>query len=392
MDDIPRTAQRTDVTQHRTPRCANLLREVSNGGRAVAAQAAHDTVLSFANIHFFSLPLKGDNIWHHFNLDHFYERKQGAFNLQRHPSDFPTPTHVLINGVELEVFEAGQKNAGNPIVLCHGWPEHAYSWRHQISALAAAGYHVIAPNQRGYGNSTCPDDVTAYDIDHLTGDMVALLDHYGYDDAVFVGHDWGANVVWGLAMLHPTRVKKIINFALPYQARTEKPWIAFMEEFLGEDYYFVHFNRQPGVADAVLDENSAQFLRNMFRKNVPLAPPEPGMMMVNLAQANTPLGDPLMSNDDLAVYVDAFATTGFTGSINWYRNLDRNWHILAEVDPIIETPTLMIYGDRDLIPKSENLREFVPNVDVVSLDAGHCIQQEKPAETNAAILGWLATQ
>ena len=312
--------------------------------------------------------------------------------MQRTHPTFPAPTRIWVNDIALEVFEAGQENAGNPIVLCHGWPEHAYSWRHQIPALVAAGYHVIAPNQRGYGNSSCPSDVSAYDITHLTADMVALLDHYGYDDATFIGHDWGANVVWGMGLLHPTRVTKIINLALPYQARTDIPWIAMMEQFLGADYYFVHFNRRPGVADAVLDANTAQFLRNMLRKNVPPAPPEPGMMMINLAKADAPLGDPLMHDTDLAVYVDAFAQSGFTSSINWYRNLDRNWHILADVAPIIQAPTLMIYGDRDVIPKSATLPDFVPNVDVVSLDCGHCIQQELPDETNAAILGWLAAQ
>ena len=112
------------------------------------------------------------------------------------PTDFPKPTLISVNGVELEVFEAGQQNAGKPIVLCHGWPEHAFSWRHQMPALAAAGYHVIVPNQRGYGNSSRPTEVTDYDIEHLSGDLVALLDHYGYEDATFVGHDWGAMVVW----------------------------------------------------------------------------------------------------------------------------------------------------------------------------------------------------
>jgi len=168
-------------------------------------------------------------------------------------SGFPQPSIIPVNGIELEVFEAGQQNKGRPIVLCHGWPEHAFTWRYQIPALVQAGYHVIAPNQRGYGNSSRPADVTDYDIVHLTGDLVGLLDHYGYENATFVGHDWGANVVWSLAQLYPERVNKIINLALPYQERREKPWIELMEEYLGSDNYFVHFNKQPGVADAVLD-------------------------------------------------------------------------------------------------------------------------------------------
>lgn len=310
----------------------------------------------------------------------------------RNTIDFPKPTLISVNGADLEVFEAGRENKGNPIVFCHGWPEHAFAWHRQIPALAAAGYHVIVPNQRGYGNSSRPDDVTAYDIEHLSGDLVALLDHFGYDDATFVGHDWGAMVVWGLALLHPNRVNKIINLSLPYQERGEQPWIAFLEQIFGGDHYFVHFNRQPGVADAILEENTLRFLRNLYRKNEPLTEPEPGMVMINLAKAETPLGEPVMSDSELAVFVSSFEKTGFTASINWYRNLDRNWHLLADADPIIRQPTLMIYGARDLIPPSARLATFVPNVDVITLDCGHWIQQEKPEETNKAILGWLERQ
>jgi pimeloyl-ACP methyl ester carboxylesterase len=308
------------------------------------------------------------------------------------PSNFPEPTLISVNGVELEVFEANQQNAGKPIILCHGFPEHAYSWRYQIPALAAAGYHVIVPNQRGYGNSSRPTEVTDYDIEHLTGDLIALLDHYGYVDATFVGHDWGANVVWNLALLHPKRVNKIINLALPYQERGEQPWIEIMEAIFGGDFYFVHFNRQPGVADAILNENASRFLRNIFRKNLAPAPPEPGMLMINLARAEKPNGDPLMNDNDLSVFVSAFESSGFTGGINWYRNLDRNWHLLADVIPRIHQPTLMIYGEQDMIPKSENLKNIVPNLDSVSLDCGHWIQQEKPEETTQAILKWLKQQ
>lgn len=308
------------------------------------------------------------------------------------PINFPQPIMIAVNGVELEVFEAGKKNSGKPIVLCHGFPEHAFSWRHQISALVTAGYHVIIPNQRGYGKSSCPTEIAQYDIVHLTGDLVGLLNHFGYDDAVFVGHDWGANVVWNLALLHPERVRKIINLALPYQERGEMPWLEFMELIFGEDFYFVHFNRQPGVADAVMNENTSQFLHNIFRKNIPLAPPQPGMMMMNLAQSENALGEPLMEEKELSVFVAAFESSGFTGSINWYRNMDRNWHILANVTPIIHQPTLMIYGKQDTILESENLKNIVPNLDVVRLDCGHWIQQEKPEETTQAILKWLAQQ
>jgi pimeloyl-ACP methyl ester carboxylesterase len=313
-------------------------------------------------------------------------------NAMFNPTDFPDPTLISVNGVELEVFEAGQENARRPIVLCHGWPEHAFAWRHQVPALAAAGYHVIVPNQRGYGNSSRPTEVSAYDIEHLSGDLIGLLDHYGYDDATFVGHDWGAMVVWGLTLLHPERVNGVINLSLAYQQRGERPWIEAMEEMFGGDFYFVHFNRQPGIADAVLEENTSQFLRNLYRKNVPLVEPQPGMAMMNLARQETALGEPVMSDSELAVFVSAFDSSGFTGSINWYRNLDRNWHLLADVNPIIQQPVLMIYGDNDLVVRPENLAHLVPKVEEVSLDCGHWIQQEKPEETTQVILHWLKRQ
>ena len=221
---------------------------------------------------------------------------------------------------------------------------------------------------------------------------MGLLDHFGYDDALFVGHDWGAIVVWNLAMMHRKRVAGVINMSVPFMERGPTEWVGFWEQHLGGDFYIVHFNRQPGVADAVLDAHTDRFLRNLFRKNLPPAPPEPGMMMINLATATAPLGDPVMSDEDLAVFIAAFDETGFTGSINWYRNMDRNWHILADVDPIVRHPALMIYGTRDMIPPSENLVDFVPNVEVLSLDSGHWIQQEKPEKTTQAMLDWLAVR
>lgn len=304
--------------------------------------------------------------------------------------EFPTPTLISVNGIELEVFEAGQGVGRQPIILCHGWPEHAYSWRYQVTPLVEAGYHVIIPNQRGYGNSSCPKEVTKYDIEHLTGDLVGLLDHYQYENAILVGHDWGASVVWNMAMLHPERVSKIINLCLPYQVRGEKPWIDFLEEIFGEDYYFVHFNKKPGVADAILDDNAKQFLTNLYRKNIPAQAPSQGMEMINLANSTQVLGEVVMSDKDLAVYLNGFKQTGFTPSINWYRNLNRNRHLLAEVSPIIYQPTLMIYGEKDFIPPLPNIQDFVPNIDVESLDAGHWIQEERPEELNQMILNWLS--
>ncbi len=301
---------------------------------------------------------------------------------------FPEPQMIAVNQVELEVFSAG---SGRPLVLCHGWPEHAYSWRHQIEPLVEAGYHVIVPNQRGYGHSTKPDQVTDYDITHLTGDLVGLLDHYGYQDAVFVGHDWGAIIVWNLAMMHADRVCGVINMSVPFMQRGETEWVGFWETHLGGDFYIVHFNRQPGVADTVFADNCENFLRNMYRTNQWNHPPVQleGMPMLAMAQADVMPGDPLMADADLKVFVDAFNHAGFTGGLNWYRNFSRNWDIIGSYPQKITQPTLMLYGDYDMVPKADNLSDFVVNVEIHSFPCGHWIQQECPQETNAAILHWL---
>ena len=302
---------------------------------------------------------------------------------------FSTPSYIHVNGITLEVFEAGKEHAGNPIVLCHGWPDHAFTWRHLMTALARSGYHVIAPNQRGYGGSSCPSAVTDYDIAHLTADLVALLDHYGYERATFVGHDWGSFVVWSLAQLYPDRVHQLINLSVPYLARGEEPWIKVMSEMLGPDFYMVHFNQQPGVADAVFDAHTAQFLRNLYRKNVPPTPPAPGMAFIELAKQPQPQGEPLMSEEELDVLISAFSSSGFTGGINWYRNLDCNWHLLGHTEPLIEKPALMIYGERDTVARAPDLERFVPEVDIVTFDCGHWIHLEMPEQTNQLILDWL---
>lgn len=306
---------------------------------------------------------------------------------------FPEPRFIDVNGVTLEVFCAGEP--GTPVVLCHGWPELAYSWRHQIPALAEAGYHVIVPNQRGYGRSSRPEPVADYDITHLCGDLTALLDHFGYDDAVFIGHDWGAIVVWNLAMLHPQRVRGVANLSVPFLVRGERDWVSFWEERLGGDFYIVHFNRQPGAADAVFEAHTENFLRNLYRtRQWQHAAPDlgPGMALLNMATAPELPGDRLMSDGELTVFVDAFEHSGFTGGINWYRNFARNWEILADVEQRVPQPALMIYGRYDMVPPNPDLATYVPNVETHTLECGHWIQQEQPQETNRLLLEWLAVR
>jgi pimeloyl-ACP methyl ester carboxylesterase len=307
-------------------------------------------------------------------------------------SQFPESVRIPTNGIELDVFCAGP-STGKPIVLCHGWPELAFSWRFQIPALAEAGYHVIAPDQRGYGHSSRPEAVEDYDILHLSDDLMGLLDHFGHDDALFVGHDWGAILVWNLAMIHKDRVTGVINLSVPFMDRGPKPWVDFWEEMLGGDFYIVHFNRQPGVADAAFAANTETLLRNLYRTDQWQAAPVdlgPGMPMINMASAAELPGTLMMSEADLAVFVENFEHSGFSGGINWYRNLNRNWSLIADFEQQIGQPALMIYGEHDMVPPSPTLKESVPAVETATLDCGHWIQQERPEQTNQIMLEWLA--
>lgn len=305
--------------------------------------------------------------------------------------DFPQAEFVRTRGATLEVFRAG--TAGGPaIVLCHGWPEHAYSWRHQIPLLAAAGFDVIVPNQRGYGGSSCPEAVEAYDITALTDDLEDLLSHYGHEQAVFVGHDWGALVVWAMAVLKPARVRAVANLSVSYLRRGPEDWVSFWRKALGPKHYIVHFNDAPGEADAVLDAHRTTFLRNMYRRaEAPPRPPEDSDLppLLALAQAPSAPGTPLMSDEDLAVFDRAFARTGFTPGINWYRNFARNWETLAGVEERIGVPTLMIWGHFDMVPPPKDLDAVAPDLEVQGLPCGHWIQQEAPEETNALLIAWL---
>src|SRR5436190_7092530 len=176
----------------------------------------------------------------------------------------PPVKRAHVNGIELAYYEAGPRE-GVPVILCHGFPELAFSWRHQIKALGEAGRWVIAPDQRGYGLSSKPDGVENYDIDHLTGDMVGLLDHLGVEKAIFCGHDWGGIVVWQAPLIHPTRVAGVIGLNTPFMPRAPADPIAIMRQRFGPDMYIVWF-QTPGVADAVLGADVDKTMRFFMRK------------------------------------------------------------------------------------------------------------------------------
>lgn len=306
------------------------------------------------------------------------------------PASFPAAQIIPTNGIELSVHCAGAP--GNPIVLCHGWPELAFSWRHQIQPLVDAGYHVIVPNQRGYAGSSQPSNVEDYDMPALCGDLVGLLDHFGYDDAIFVGHDWGAIVTWGLTQLHPGRMSGLINMSVPYLHRGPVPWVDFWESQLGGDFYIVHFNRQPGVAAKVFDTNVEQLLRNLYRTKQWLeepAPPYDGMPLIGAATRASNTGELCMTEEELAVFVASFKASGFGYPICWYRNFNRNWELLANTPETTDLPVLMLHGRYDIVPQSPTLNEVAADLQVETLECGHWIQQELPEQTNTLMLDWL---
>jgi epoxide hydrolase A/B len=284
---------------------------------------------------------------------------------------------VDVNGLALRVLEAGERGAP-VVVLAHGFPELAYSWRHQIPVLADAGYHVMAPDQRGYGGSSRPEAVEDYDIHVLTGDLVALLDDVGAQQAVFIGHDWGAMVVWHTALLHPQRVRAVAGLSVPPIPRARsRPTERWREKF-GEDFYMLRF-QEPGVADAELGADVAATMRGMF---------------AGLIDEDAPLPH-WISAEEFEHYVSEFGRTGFTGGLNWYRNYDRNWESTPQLaEARITVPALFVGGTADPIGPTMNparAREVVagPYTEEWVDGAGHWVQQERPDDVNRILLEFL---
>lgn len=308
---------------------------------------------------------------------------------------------VDTNGVRLQVTEAGDRGA--PVVLlAHGFPELAYSWRHQIPVLADAGFHVLAPDQRGYGGSSRPEQIAAYDVAELTADLVGLLDDVGAARAVWIGHDWGAPVVWSAAQLHPDRVAAVAGLSVPPIPRPQVAPTAAFRRIFGDNFFYMLYFQEPGVADAELAADPARTLRRMIGG---LRPPDPDAAARIVAPGPAGfidrLPEPLARPDwisaaELDHYIAEFTRTGFTGGLNWYRNLDRNWQIMARpVAASITVPALFIGGTKDPVlgfTRRDRAREVAtgPYREVMLDGAGHWLQQERPAEVNAALLEFLA--
>ena len=305
---------------------------------------------------------------------------------------FPEPRFIRANGLRFAVYEQG---SGVPVVFSHGFPELAYSWRHQLSALADAGFRAIALDQRGYGASDRPDAVEAYDIVQLTGDLVGLLDALELERAVFCGHDWGGMVVWTLGQLHPSRVLGLVGVNTPCLPRSPVPPLAMLEAAMGPEHYIVHFQKR-GDADARLARDVRRVFDVLMRRGIKLADVDMSKGVRNLAavvEEGNLLGTPLLSDEERDVFVRAFERTGFSGGIHWYRNLDRNWRLTADAPTTIAAPSLMVMAEDDFaLPPAlaDGMEARVPNLEKVLIrDCGHWTQQEKPDELNRILVDWL---
>lgn len=304
--------------------------------------------------------------------------------------------------MRLRVLDAGPPD-GPVVLLAHGFPELAYSWRHQIPALAAAGYRVLAPDQRGYGGSSRPAEVAAYNIAALTGDLIGLLDDVGADRAALVGHDWGAVVTWSAALLHPDRVGAVAGLSVPPVPRPLTPPTEAFRRIFGDNFFYILYFQQTGVADAEMAADPARAMRRMLggMRTPPdeasarrMLAPGPAGFIERLAEPER-LPD-WLTEAELDHYVTEFRRTGFTGALNWYRNFDTNWRIMADpVTATIDVPALFVGGTDDPVlnfTRIDRAREVAigPYRQVMLEGAGHWLAQERPQEISAELLSFLS--
>jgi pimeloyl-ACP methyl ester carboxylesterase len=315
---------------------------------------------------------------------------------------------VQVNGITLHYAAAGAPDAPL-VVLLHGFPECWYSWRHQLPALAAAGYRAVAPDQRGYGRSDAPQAVAAYALPDMVGDVVSLTRALGASRFAVVGHDWGAPVAWLTALLRPDLVCGVVGLSVtpPLPRQGDTPPLAVMNALFQGRFYWTYFNR-PGLADAEFAADPERTFRAFLYgasgdnpRNDP-QPPQPlvqgdGSFLGSLD--DTKRIPSWVTEDDIAVFVAEYAKNGFTGGLNWYRNIDRNWELSAAWDRLpLRVPGLYVYGDRDLVsgfPGMDGVIDALPQMyptlrpTLTLPGCGHWTQQERPAEVNEALLAFL---
>jgi pimeloyl-ACP methyl ester carboxylesterase len=310
----------------------------------------------------------------------------------------PTSRTVSVNGIEMFLREQGD---GPLAILCHGWPELSFSWRHQIPAIAAAGFHVVAPDMRGFGRSGAPDDIGAYSIFDLVGDMVALVAALGYKQAAIIGHDWGAPVAWHAALFRPDLFSAVAGLSVPPPWRGRGRPLDTLREAGINNFYWQYF-QPPGVAEREFERDVGLTMRTLLGRGFsdPAASlfVEDGKGFLGDATLDRPLPD-WLGEADLAHFIETYRKSGFRGGLNWYRNIDRNWELTAPWQGAqIRQPSLFIAGSKDSVitgligaKRVAELERVLPNLKqkLIIDGAGHWIQQERPDQVNAALIGFL---
>jgi pimeloyl-ACP methyl ester carboxylesterase len=317
---------------------------------------------------------------------------------------------VETNGIRMHVAEQGD---GPLVLLCHGFPESWYSWRHQLAALAAAGFHAVAPDMRGYGQTEQPAEIDQYTLLHLVGDMVGLVDALGGGAAVIAGHDWGAPVAWHAALLRPDRFRAVIGLSVPFRPRGSVRPSTAMPQTDDAVFYQLYF-QAPGVAEAELSRDVRSSIRRVLyaasgegrQAGAGLGDPAAIGMVPRAGgflshTAEPPAPPTWLTEADVDFYTGEFTRAGFRGGLNWYRNIDRNWELLAPyAGARVMVPALYVAGDRDLVVHFRgmdqllpNLKKFVPELrrTIMLPGCGHWTQQERPKEVNDAMIAFLNT-
>lgn len=318
--------------------------------------------------------------------------------------EFPMPEFQMIetNGVRLRCVVRGQ---GPLIILVHGWPESWYSWRHQIGPLVAAGYRVCLPDVRGYGGSDKPRPVEAYDMVSMSGDIAGLIDALGADNAVLVGHDWGAPIVYVTAILHRAKVRAVCGMSIPHTGRPPVPAIKIFEKmFAGKFFYMIYFQKE-GIAEAEFEADLPRALSTIYhsasgdrpRAGVFVAKPPSASFLEGTSPPETLPG--WLGEADLAYYVSQFEISGMRGPINRYRNFERDWEALPQLahEKITQAcffiagtrdPALTMFTGADTLGRMKSLTDDFRGERLIE-GIGHWVQQEAPGETNEALLGFL---
>lgn len=300
---------------------------------------------------------------------------------------------------------AAVRGEGPLVLFVHGWPESAYSWRHQLGPVAEAGFRAAALDVRGYGGSEKPEAVEAYSMRHMVADLLAAMESFGEREAVLVGHDWGAPIVWTTAALHPERVRGVAGLSVPHLPPAPLPPTQLYRRIHGDRFFYQLYFQEPGVAEAELEADVRGALRRIFYALSGDAPdgawptekPKDAKLLDGLPEPERL--PPWLHEADLDYYAKQFEAGGFRGPLNRYRNIDRDWEELPELaERTIEVPACFIAGTREPVMRFvpgvdlvERMRPLVPGLRSVQRpeDAGHWVQQECPETVNDALLAFL---